>query len=86
MAVTIILSVPESTKLFLDEQARQEGFDDLNEYVRAVFSELEQRKLREELENKLREGLQSPTFRMTEQHWQDLENEVRDRSPELNSP
>jgi len=82
---TLNISLPESTKAFLEEQARDHGFRDVNEYVREVLRSLQKRKARAELETALHEGLDTPVIRMTEQNWQDLENELRRRSPDLDA-
>ena len=80
---TINISLPESTRAFLEEQAGAEGFPDVNDYVCAVLRGLQKRKVRAALEARLREGLQSPVIQMTEHQWQELEDEICRLSPEL---
>ena len=65
------------------EQAAKAGFGDVSTYLQAVLRDLQVREARRELDAQLLEGARSPTFRLTEQHWADLERQVRERSPEL---
>jgi antitoxin ParD1/3/4 len=80
---TMNLSLPDSMKAFVEEQAVKEGFGTVSEYMRAVIRELQKRQAKQQLEAKLLEGLKSPKSRMTNQQWDELERQVRERSPEL---
>jgi antitoxin ParD1/3/4 len=84
MTTTISISLPESMKKFVEEQAAQEGYGTVSEYLRAVIRDLQDRKTKkEELDAQLLEGLRSPTVRMTGKRWDELEQKVKKRSPEL---
>jgi antitoxin ParD1/3/4 len=81
---TMSISLPESLKAFVEEQATQEGYGTVSEYLRAVIRDLQKRKLKKaELDAQLLEGVRSPTVRMTKKRWQELEQKIKKRSPEL---
>jgi antitoxin ParD1/3/4 len=64
MMTTVNISLPESMKTFVEEQAAKEGYASVSEYLRAVIRDLQQRKARKaELEAKLLEGVRPPTVR-----------------------
>jgi antitoxin ParD1/3/4 len=81
---TMNISLPESMKAFVEEQATQEGYSTVSEYLRAVIGDLQKRKAKKAaLDAQLLEGVRSPTVRMTEKHWEALEKKIKERSPEL---
>jgi antitoxin ParD1/3/4 len=80
---TINITLPEVMRTFVERQAAKEGFGSVSEYMQAVIRDLQKRRAREELDAKLREGLRSPTVRMTDERWVAFEQQVRERSPEL---
>ena len=81
---TVNISLPEPMKAFLEEQAAKEGYSTVSEYLRAIIGNLQKRQTaKEELDARLLEGVRSPTVRMTDKRWTELEQKVRLRSPEL---
>jgi antitoxin ParD1/3/4 len=84
MTTTMNISLPEAMKRFVEEQAAQEGYGTVSEYLRAVIRDLQKRKAKKQaLDAQLLEGLRSPTVRLTDKRWEELERKVRKRSPEL---
>lgn len=83
MTTTLSISLPESTKAFVEQQAAKHGYPSVDEYLRVVLEGLRERQAKEELDGKLLEGLRSATRRLTDDVWAELERKVRDRSPEL---
>ena len=81
---TMNISLPEPMKAFVEQQAAKEGYSTVSEYLRAIIRNLQQQQTtKEELDARLLEGVQSPTRRMTDKSWAELEQKVRKRSPEL---
>jgi antitoxin ParD1/3/4 len=81
---TMSISMPESMKAFVEEQATQEGYDTVSEYLQAVIGDLQKRKANKAaLDARLLEGVRSPTVRMTTKHWEEREQKIKKRSPEL---
>jgi antitoxin ParD1/3/4 len=81
---TMNISLPESLKTFLEEQAAREGFGTVSEYLRAILSDLQQRQTQKaELDAKLLEGVRSPTVRMTKKRWEEMERKTTRRGPKL---
>jgi len=80
---TMNVSLPDTMKVFVEEQAAKEGFGTVSEYLRAVIRELQTRQAKQEVEAKLLEGLKTPKTRMTDKHWRELERQVRAKSPKL---
>jgi Arc/MetJ-type ribon-helix-helix transcriptional regulator len=74
--VNLDISVPESLKSFIEQQAMNQGFSSVGAYMRAVLEEIKKQHEKKELEHKLLDGLNSPLVEMTNQDWNLLEKEV----------
>jgi antitoxin ParD1/3/4 len=81
--MTIALSLPESLEAFVQEQTARGGFESPSDYVRTVLAEAQRRALREELENKLMEGLQGPYREFKPEDWAAKRQKILDQHPEL---
>lgn len=77
------ISLPESLKLFVEEQVGKGGYSTASEYLRELIREAQSRRDRQELESKLLDGLQSPSSEMTADDWTFLRERILERSPEL---
>lgn len=91
---TITISLPDSMKAFVAEQVRAGGYSTTSEYVRSLFREAQREReerdhdygapdrltfsTREELEEKLREGLESEAREMTRADWDWLRSQISD--------
>ena len=81
---TMNISLPEPMKAFVEEQATEEGYSTVSEYMQAVIGDLQKRKAQKAaLDAQLLEGVRSPTVRMTTKRWEQLEKKIKKRSPEL---
>ncbi len=81
------ITLPESLKSFIEDQAAREGYSSINEYVEAVLLEAQRRQARQELEAKLLEGIDSgPATPMTREDWNDLKRRVWERQAEKSEP
>jgi antitoxin ParD1/3/4 len=81
---TMSISLPESMKAFVEEQTMQGGYGTVSEYMQAVIGDLQKRKAQKAaLDAQLLEGVRSPTVRMTTKRWEQLEQKIKKRSPEL---
>jgi antitoxin ParD1/3/4 len=81
---TLNISLPESMKAFVEEQATREGYGTVSEYLRALIRDLQKRKAKKAaLDAQLLEGVRSPTVRMTKKHWEELERKVTQRRPKV---
>jgi antitoxin ParD1/3/4 len=73
---TIIVSLPDQMKDFVESQARKEGFGTVSEYLRSIIREVQKREAKQALEAKLKEGLESgPAPDLTPQEWDAIERE-----------
>jgi antitoxin ParD1/3/4 len=77
------ISLPESLKLFVEEQISSGGYSTASEYLRELIREAQRRKERQEVEAKLLAGLQSPTSEMTADDWTALRERILTRNPEV---
>jgi antitoxin ParD1/3/4 len=84
--MSIINSLPDSMKHFVEEQIAKGGFRSESEYLQVLIREAQIREAKQELEAKLLEGLQSPVSPMTPTDWVELKQQVLERSPELKGP
>jgi antitoxin ParD1/3/4 len=81
---TMNISLPESMKAFVEEQATREGYGTVSEFLLAVIRDLQKRKAQKaNLDARLLEGVRSPSVRMTKKRWGELEQKITTRSPEL---
>jgi antitoxin ParD1/3/4 len=81
---TMNISLPESMKEFVEDQAARRGFGTVSEYMRAVIREVQERQAaRERIDGLLLEGLDSgPATRMTQADWENIRTEVHKRDAE----
>jgi antitoxin ParD1/3/4 len=81
---TMNISLPDSMKAFIEEQAAKAGFGTISEYMRAVIREVQEReKHRQEVRGKLLEAMHSePATPMTKEDWEGIRREVHDRHAE----
>lgn len=77
------ISLPESLKLFVEEQVASGGYSTASEYLRELIRDAQRQKERQELEDRLLAGLQSPTSEMTADDWTALKERILAGSPEL---
>ncbi len=73
---TMNISLPESMKEFVEKQAEAEGFGTVSEYLRMVIRQLQKKQAKQLLEEKLLEGLRTPTIPGTDQFWTGLERKA----------
>jgi antitoxin ParD1/3/4 len=83
---TLTISLPDSMKLFIEEQTSKGGFHSESEYVQALIQDAQLRAARQELEAKLLAGVRSPVSPLTPADWAELRRRVIERSPELGRP
>ncbi len=74
--ITFAVSLPESMKGFLEEQATKEGLENISVYLQKLIHEEEKKKAKEKLDSLLLAGLSSPVIGMTDQEWEELEQRV----------
>ena len=67
------LSIPESSKALIEQQASKAGYATPEEYLLSLVERDRHRALREEIEAKLVEALASPSAPMTREDWGDIE-------------
>jgi len=75
---TMNISVPDEMKAFVEAQMVQEGYASASEYLRALIREAQKRQAKQELENKLLEGLQGPAVKMSRKEWDSIEREAHE--------
>jgi antitoxin ParD1/3/4 len=78
------ISLPDSMKAFVEEQAAKTGFDTVSEYLRFLIREVQERETqRQEIRGKLLEAVQSgPATPLTKQDWEGIRREVHRRHAE----
>ena len=75
------ISLPDSMKACVEEEVEARGFNTTSEYFRALVREAQDRKARKHLETLLLEGINSgEATPITEEDWEDIRREVRERS------
>lgn len=76
---TMNISLPDEMKAFVEEQAAQNGFGTVSEYVRAMIREAQERNAkRERLDALLLEGLDSGVGTpLTRSDWEHIRQEGR---------
>jgi antitoxin ParD1/3/4 len=80
---TMNISLPDEMKAFVEAEMAEGGYASASEYLRALIRDAQQRRAKQELEEKLLEGLQSPASEMTKSDWNALRQRIYAKSPEL---
>lgn len=73
---TITISLPDAMKEFVEAQLAEEHFGTVSEYLRALIRDDQKRKAQQRLEELVLEGMDSGSFEMTDQHWDDLRRSI----------
>ena len=81
---TMNISLPDSMKEFIEDQAARRGFGTVSEYMRSVIREVQRRQdERARIDALLIEGLDSgPASAMTQGDWESIRTEVHRRHAE----
>jgi Arc/MetJ-type ribon-helix-helix transcriptional regulator len=70
--VSLNIAVPEDSKAFIERQVATGGFRDTDEYILALVEADRRRRVRDEIEARLLDGLRSPSELMLDDEWDDL--------------
>jgi antitoxin ParD1/3/4 len=74
---TVTILMPESLKVFVEEQAKTKGYGTVSEYLGELVREAQVREADAKLENLLLEGLSSgEDVEVTPEFWKDLKAEA----------
>jgi antitoxin ParD1/3/4 len=76
---TITISLPESLKVFIDQQLATKGYGNVSEYFRSLLREAQEHDRETRLETLLIEGLATggEDIPLTREFWKDLTSEAR---------
>ncbi len=80
----ITLNLPDSLKTFVAEQTAKGGFKSESDYLQTLVRQAQIRGAQKDLEIKLLQGLESPLSPMAPSDWEDLKQELIQRSPDAN--
>lgn len=70
------ISMPEDMRRWIESIVAQEQFGTSSEYVRSLIREDRRRRLKEQIEQKLVEALDSPSAELTGADWDDVRARV----------
>lgn len=74
------ISLPKSMRTWIDQQVKVGGYSTASEFVREVLREAQKARARQELEQKLIEGIESgPAIAVDDRYWDDLRKRVSSR-------
>ena len=75
---TVTISLPDSLKVFIEEQLATKGYGNVSEYFRSLLREAQEREADARLEALLLEGLASggEDIALTKAFWRDLKAEA----------
>jgi len=74
---TLNISLPDSLKMFVEEQVATGGYSTASEYVRSLIREAQERRGQAELESKLLAALGTEPAAMGKADWDQLRERVR---------
>ncbi|MGB3695136.1 MAG: type II toxin-antitoxin system ParD family antitoxin [Spirulinaceae cyanobacterium] len=78
---SINISLPESLKIYVEEQVSNAGYGTVSEYLRELIRQDKKRKAQERLETLLLESLDTGVATpMTAQDWQSIREAVREKA------
>jgi antitoxin ParD1/3/4 len=76
---TMNISLPENLKEFVESQVQSGNYSTVSEFMRELVRREQKERLREQLEQRLLEGLNSGEgIESTPEMWRDLHQEVRE--------
>ena len=77
---TMNIALPQNMKQFVQEQVAKGGYSSVSEYVRDLIRTDQKEKIRAALEAEVLKGLNSgDSTPMTDQDWQQIRGEIRER-------
>ena len=80
MRTSINISLPEAMRTWVDEQVGRGDYSTVSEYFRELLRAEQKRQLREEIDARLLEALNSgEPIELTPEYWEDLRREARER-------
>jgi antitoxin ParD1/3/4 len=83
----LTLSLPESMRAFLEEQAVKGGFGTADAYLRALIQEAQEREAREHLEGLLLDGIDSGgSVEVDEDYWERFRARLQERHGKAGGP
>ncbi len=69
--------MPDSMRVFIDEQIAQGGYSTASEYIRDLIRQAQKQTAQEKLDNLLLEGLESgKSIEVTDQWWQEKQERL----------
>lgn len=84
---TLNINLPDSLKEFVEQQAESGGYPSASDYVESLIREAQLCAVKQELDTKLLEGLDSgPATPMTRGDWDELKRRVWQRHQNQKSP
>jgi antitoxin ParD1/3/4 len=78
---TLNISLPDSLKDFVEEQAALRGYQSPSDYIRSLLSEAQDRTDRVQIEGKLLAALDAEATEMRPADWDRLRERVRQTAP-----
>ena len=75
------ISLPKNLIEFVEKQASKAGYETASDYLRALIDEAERLAAKDELQEKLLNGLRSPKREMKNDDWMELERQMLENSP-----
>ena len=74
---TLNISLPDSTRAFIDEQITQGGYSTASEYIRDLIRQAQKQAAQEKLDSLLLEGLESgKSIEVTDEWWQEKQERL----------
>lgn len=73
---TIKLNVPQKMSDYLAEQSDQQGFQSIEACVLDILEKHRRQQLKKKVARMVLEGLKSPAFTMTQEHWDQLDQNI----------
>lgn len=74
---TLNISLPDSMRVFIDEQIAQGGYSTASEYIRDLIRQAQKQAAKEKLDNMLLEGLASgEAVKVTDEWWQEKQEHL----------
>jgi len=84
---TMNIALPENMKQFVQEQVARGGYSSVSEYIRDLIRSDQKEKARAALEVEVLKGLQSgKSSAMTDDDWQEIRAEIRNRHARRKQP
>lgn len=82
---TMNISLPTSLKAYVQQRVKRDGYGNVSEYVRELIRDDQEKKVQQQMDQLLLEGLEGPTTPLTKDDWAKLRRDLKKQAAQLST-